>query len=87
MLDDTVPGLHHTLLLPALSTDGQSLETLTEITERTVLLSPAALITLHDGVTGPVHDTLVVALAGDLLLPDLHLLGLFPLAGFLFRHF
>ena len=87
VFDDTVTSLHHTLLLPTLSTHRQSLETLTEITECAVLLCPAALVALHDGVAGPGHDALGVALAGDLLLSDLHLLSLFPLTSFLFRHF
>ena len=87
VFDDTVPGLHHTLLFTTLGTHWQSLETLAEITEGAVLLCPAALVTLHDGVTGPGHDTLVVSLAGDLLLSDLHLLGLLPLPSFLFGHF
>jgi len=87
VFDDTVTSLHHTLLLSTLSTDRESLETLTEITECAVLLGPAALVALHDGVAGPGHDALGVALAGDLLLSDLHLLSLFPLASFLFRHF
>ena len=87
VFDDAVTSLHHTLLLPALRTHRQPLETLTEVAERAVLLCAAALITLHDGVTGPGHDTLVVSLAGDLLLSDLHLLGLLPLPSFLFRHF
>ena len=86
MFDDAVSSLHHALLLPALRADRQSLEALAEITEGAVLLGPAALIALHDGVAGPGHDTLVVSLAGDLLLSYLHLLCLFPLASFLFRH-
>ena len=87
VFDDTITSLHHALLFPALRTHRQPLETLTEETEGAVLLCAATLITLHDGVTGPGHDTLVVSLAGDLLLSDLHLLGLPPLPSFLFRHF
>lgn len=85
--DDTVSGLHHTFLLATLPTHRQSLKTLAEVAECSVLLSPSALVTLHDRVTGPSHDALVVSPAGDLLLPHLHLLGLLSLTSFLFRHF
>ena len=86
VFDDTVPGLHHTLLFTTLGTHWQSLETLAEITEGAVLLCSPTLVTLHNRVARPVHDTLVISSAGNLLLTDLHLLSLFPLASFLFRH-
>ena len=87
MLDHTVPGLHHALLLPALRAHREPLQTPTKIAESAVLLRPAALITLHDGVTRLHHDGLMIFPGRNLLLSFLHLLRLLTLPRFLFGHF
>jgi len=86
MLDDAVSTLHHALLLPALSADGQLLNGATEIAKSPVFLSPLALVTLHREVARLLHNGHVVPPAGDLLLPDLHLVRLLPLPRFLLGH-
>ena len=87
MLDDAVPGLHHALLFPTLRAHRQPLETSAKIAKCSVLLSPIALVTSHDGVARFHHDRLVISLGSYFLLSFLLFICLFALPGLLFRHF
>ena len=62
---------------------------LAEVAEGPVLLPPLAPVALHREVARPLHDRQVVLRPQlpDLFLACFHLVVLFTLAGFLFRHF
>jgi hypothetical protein len=86
MFHDAISSLHHAFDLPTLSTLGESLDGLAEVTEGSVLLGPLAHDALHEGVAGLLDEIPIILRGSDPFLPHSLLISLLLLTRLLLRH-
>lgn len=86
MTHHAISCFQHTLDFAAMCAHGQTLKTLTEVTEGTTLLLFIALIAFHYGVARKFRQVNLFLGRSDLFLPEFLSLGFFSLTGLLLRH-